>query len=409
MQRTTILTFFAGLFFTILAGVITSPTANAQYTVTVSAGGFDRVETVVSFTLPSSVGAGVYSMEDELGDETFVQVDNENRGWFILTELPAGSSKTYSMDTEPVSSSADKEVTSTVDPNTITFEAGDHTVLSYYHGENDPPADLDERYKRGGYLHPVYSPAGTALTNHLDTAMHPHHYGIWSAWTSTEFQGRTPDFWNIQDKTARVDHDSLETAWEGPVHGGLKAKNYFVDLTSSAPIIALNEEWEMKVFDATNNGDYLLFDLNLTHTANTAQPLTLPEYHYGGMGFRGHENWDNPENTTFLTSEGYDRSEANESRARWVHMGGMVDGKEAGIAVLSHPENFRAPQPIRVHPETPYFVFAPMQLGEMSIDPGTPYVMRYRYVTYDGDPDPKKLNRLWNDYAYPPGVTVEAP
>src|SRR5699024_451082 len=137
------------------------------------------------------------------------------------------------------------------------------------------------------------------------------------------------------------------------------------------------------------------------------QPLVLPEYHYGGMAFRGHKNWDDPEKVTFLTSEGYDRSSGNETRARWVHMGGMVDGQRAGIAVLSHPDNFRAPQPIRVHAETPYFVYAPMQLGEMAIEPGSPYVMRYRYVTYDGDPDPELLDRLWNDYAYPPGVTVE--
>lgn len=403
-----LITFFAGLLMVALIEVMTPSETFAQYRITVTAGGFDRTETVVSFTLPDPIDPGVYTMEDKSGNQTTVQVDQENKGWFILNELAAGSAKTYSLNTEsPSPSSAKGGVTSSVNPNTITFKAGGRTVLSYYHGENKPPEELDERYKRGGYLHPVYSPGGTALTNHLDTAMHPHHYGIWSAWTKTEFQGRAPDFWNIQDKTARVDHDSLEVAWEGPVHGGLKAKNYFVDLTSSAPVVALNEKWEMKVYDAESRNDYFMFDLKLTHTANTAQPLTLPEYHYGGMALRGHKNWDNPDNATFLTSEGYDRSTANETRAQWAHMGGMVDGKRAGIAVLGHPDNYRAPQPVRIHPKTPYFVFAPMQLGEMAIDPGSPYVMRYRYITYDGNPDPEKINRLWNDYAYPPGVTVE--
>lgn len=400
--------FFVGLLTVALIEVMFPSKAFGQYRVTVTSGGFDRTGTVVSFTLPDPIDPGVYTMEDESGNQTLVQVDGQNKGWFILKELSAGSSKTYNLDTEFISSSAaGSGVTSSVDPNTITFNAGEHPVLSYYHGENNPPEELDERYERGGYLHPVYSPGGTVLTNHLDTAMHPHHYGIWSAWTNTEFQGRTPDFWNIQDKTARVDRDSLEAAWEGPVHGGLKAKNYFVDLTSSAPVIALNEEWEMKVYNAESSKEYLMFDLKLTHTANTAQPLMLPEYHYGGMAFRGHKNWDNPDNATFLTSEGYDRGTANETRARWAHMGGIVDGKRVGIAVLSHPDNYRAPQPVRIHPGTPYFVFAPMQLGEMSIDPASPYVMRYRYITYDGDPDPEKINRLWNDYAYPPGVTVE--
>jgi hypothetical protein len=32
--------------------------------------------------------------------------------------------------------------------------------------------------------------------------------------------------------------------------------------------------------------------------------------------------------------------------------------------------------------------------------------MRYRYITYDGEPDPSELERLWLDYAYPPAVSI---
>ena len=52
------------------------------------------------------------------------------------------------------------------------------------------------------------------------------------------------------------------------------------------------------------------------------------------------------------------------------------------------------------------FQLCPTQLGEMTIEPGSPYVAKYRYVTYDGEPDVDLLNRLWRDYAYPPAVTV---
>src|SRR5699024_2173268 len=111
-------------------------------------------------------------------------------------------------------------------------------------------------------------------------------------------------------------------------------------------------------------------------------------------------------NVSFLTSKGYNRNNGNKTRARWVHIGGTVNGKLVGVAILGHPDNFRAPQPVRINPETPYMVFAPMQLGDMVIKPGSPYVMRYRFVTYDGKPDVERLNQLWNDYAYPVGVTV---
>jgi hypothetical protein len=201
--------------------------------------------------------------------------------------------------------------------------------------------------------------------------------------------------------------DSLEVAWEGPVHAGLKAKHHFVDLSAKAPVIALNEEWEVKVYPGAGNGEFLMFDLKVTQTANTAQPLVLPEYHYGGVGFRGHLDWNDPDNVTFLTSEGLGR-DGHGTRVKWTHIGGHSDGELAGIAIMSHPSNYRHPQTVRIHPDEPFFNFAPTQLGDMSIEPGTPYVVKYRYITYDGEPNPDQINQMWMDFAYPVGVTVRS-
>ncbi len=379
--------------------------------VTVTAGAFDRVGTVVSFRFPGAVSPGVYRMEDENGMPIHLQADSRNTGWFILDALKAGSSRSYKLIAGPLASTVSiGGVASSIGRKTISFQADGHAVLSYFHGENNLPGGLDELYRRGGYIHPAYSPAGVVLTNHLDTEVHPHHYGIWSAWTSTRFQGRTPDFWNVHDHTGRVQHaDSFDVSWEGPVHGGLRARNYFVDIAAQAPVVALNEELNLTVYNKkAGGGSYHLFDLKVTHTANTGQPLELPEYRYGGMAFRGHGNWNDPDNVSFLTSEGYDRENGNETRARWACMFGLVDGQHVGIAILGHPGNYRAPQPVRIHPNIPYFVFTPQQMGDMAIEPGSPYISRYRYVAFDGNPDPAELNRLWNDYAYPPGVTIVA-
>ncbi|MEX2368083.1 MAG: PmoA family protein [Balneolaceae bacterium] len=376
-----------------------------SYSVTVSAGEFDRAGTIVTFYFSEAMEPGVYRMKSESGEEVDVQVDEKNRGRFILDRLQAGASRTYRVSAGPVS--ADPAVSKRMDSNTLSFLSDGREVLSYYHSDNEPPAELDERYKRSGYIHPVYSPNGVLLTNHLNPDVHPHHSGIWSAWTNTRFQGRTPDFWNIHLNSGRVEGaDSLDVAWEGPVHGGFRARHHFIDLSSSAPVVALNEEWDVSVYRSPENGEYHLFDLVVTQSANTAQPLVLPEYRYGGVGFRGHVDWDDPDNVFFLTSEGLGR-DGHATRARWCHIGGYSEGELAGIAILGHPENFRHPQPMRIHPEEPFFNYAPTQLGDMVIEPGSPYVVRYRYVTYDGEPDPDELDRLWNDYAYPPGVTVK--
>ncbi|MDG5767689.1 PmoA family protein [Balneolales bacterium ANBcel1] len=381
----------------------------ASYTITVSAGSFDREETIVSLQFPGAVVPGYYQLTDDAGHSTALQVDDRNSGWFILDELPAGESKTYFFDgsqpMESVDEAADETVLPVVDPGTVTFTVNGNPVLNYFHGDNDPPAELDERYRRGGYIHPVYSPEGVELTSHLDPDGHPHHAGIWSAWTNTRFNGNTPDFWNIHQNTGRVDIDTMHTLWSGAVHGGFRARHHFYDLSGDEPAVALNEQWEVRVYRSPEATDVLFFDLEVTQTANTGHPLILPEYRYGGIGFRGHPDWGDPGNCSFLTSGGLGR-DGHATRARWAHIGGYTGGQLAGIAVLGHPSNYRFPQTMRIHPVDPFFNFAPTQLGDMRIDPGNPYVARYRFVTYDGDPDPGLIDRLWNDYAYPPGVTV---
>ncbi len=373
-----------------------------SYQISVSAGDFDRSNSVVSFYFPGEIEAGVYSITGDNGEEKPLQVDRNNRGWFILDDLSAGESKTFLLEGEK--SSAGSEVQYQTDENTIVIQNSGREVLSYYHGYNTIPDELDLDYKRGGYIHPVYSPAGTVLTNHLNVDMHPHHSGIWSAWTNTEFQGRTPDFWNIHNYTGRVNHaERLEETWQGPVFSGFRSHHFFEDFSGDEPVIALNEEWQVRVFKSPEG--YHKFDLVVSQTANTSSPLVLPEYRYGGVGFRGHKDWDDPDNCTFLTSDGLGR-DGNATRVNWTHIGGHSDGQLAGIAIMSHPSNFRHPQPVRIHPNEPFFNYAPQQLGEMSIEPGSPYVVRYRYITYDGEPDPEKLDKLWNDFAYPPGVTV---
>lgn len=382
--------------------------AAQQYQITVSAGGFDRIETIVSFPFPDDVEKGVYQIADPSGKTSLLQVDVSATGWFVLESLAAGYSRTYSLSTESeVRSESLKNISYSTDENTISYQTGQKEVLSYYYRDNNPPRELDDRYKRGGYIHPVYSPGGVELTSHLNVTHHPHHLGIWSAWTKTEFQGRTPDFWNFQDNTGSVQTgDSLLAAWEGPVQAGFRNNHFFIDQSAQDPVVALNEQWKVRVYPSSDGEDYLIFDLSITQTANTGRPLHLPVYHYGGLGVRGNAEWDNPQNVTFLTSGASDR-DGNATRIHWSHIGGLVDGQVAGMTMMGHPKNFRHPQPIRIHPEIPYFNFAPTQIGEMSIKTGAPYSAHYRFITYDGEPNSEQLDRLWNDFAYPPGVTIQ--
>jgi hypothetical protein len=250
-----------------------------------------------------------------------------------------------------------------------------------------------------------------------------HHHGIWSPWTKTKFQGRSPDFWNMgaNPKTGAEDFVALERTWNGPVHGGFDARLRMIDLSAPSPVVALNETWHVTAYnvpsmvqkDQRRDAPVTLvrmFDLEITQTCATSDPVLLPTYHYGGFGFRGAAEWNGKGDAAlFLTSEGVtDRIAGNNTRGRWCYLGGRIDGAIAGTAILGHPENFRAPQPMRLHPDMPYMSFVPQQLGDFAIEPGKPYVARFRFIAADGAPDRARLDALWNGYAISAVVKLEA-
>ena len=67
--------------------------------------------------------------------------------------------------------------------------------------------------------------------------------------------------------------------------------------------------------------------------------------------------------------------------------------------ILIHPDNFRFPQPLRLNPKNPQLCVAPSQDGDWAIEPGKPYVSRYRILVVDGPADAKWINEQWDAYA----------
>jgi hypothetical protein len=365
---------------------------------TVSAGKHDRKDVIISFAYPENANGNV--LVDESGNDIIIQRSEPRTAWFVLGELKNGESKTYSLVQKKI-----EEVEAAVKAQragtAVNVSVGGKAVLSYQ-GEKTPlPEGFEPQLQRGGYIFPIFTPGGKLVVDGYPPN-HKHHHGIWWAWTKTEFEGRKPDFWNMLGKNATVEFVSLEQTWEGSVHGGLAAKHRFVDLGVPGGKAVLNEIWQVRIYNAGTK--HRIFDLISTQECATDSPLTQLKYLYGGLGVRGHRDWNQKNADLFLTSEGKDRSNGNETRGRWCRMSGKVEGGTCSIAILDHPANFRAPQPMRLNPDQPFFAYAPSQLGDWKIEPGKPYVSQYRFVVSDGETDPKELDRLWNDYAEPPVV-----
>jgi hypothetical protein len=387
----------------------------AQFTV--EAGPLDRRDSPTSVPLPPSLadraleigGAGAWYP---------LALDPDGEGHFLLPALKKGQRRTLTLREarSPARAHFGRSVVVSKDDDGLWLTVGGKRLLRYQ-ARPAAPAGMREDFLRGGYLHPVFTPSGVLVTDDYP-ADHKHHHGIWTAWTHTEYEGRTPDFWNMGQRKARKDHVSIGDTFSGADAGGFIARLSSTDLQATPPRVVIDERWKVIAYRMPARSGarraYHLFDLEWTDTVLGSSPLKLPEYRYGGLGVRGPIDWLGETQTTFLTSEGKDRQSAENSPARWCHMGGLVRGKEsgnpasklAGIAALDHPANFRHPQPLRISPNQPYFVYSPMKAGPFTIEAGKPFVSRYRFVVSDGPADPALLERLWQDFARPPTVTA---
>jgi hypothetical protein len=382
--------------------------------VRVEAGRVDRLDSVVSFALPpfitgESLQLRLEEVDDGDGPTIPLQIDRDRRAWFVLDSLKAGEARQYTIEPTLDREERQPRVDVKGERDGLTLRVLQRPVLRYQADRSDPPRpDIKPIYRRGGYLHPVRTPSGRIVTDDYPPA-HLHHHGIWAAWAKTVFQGRTPDFWRMGDGTGSVEFESLIDTWSGRVQGGFKANHRYVDLTAPTPTTVLMETWEVSLYGVglrPAGSAYRMFDLVLTQELVTSSPLALPEFLYGGVAFHGARSWDGAGGAQVLTSEGKTRANGDTMRARWCYIGGIVSGANAGLAMLGHPGNMRAPQPARMYATEPFLNFAPTQAGRLDLLINRPFVARYRFVTLDGPPDLALIERLWRDYAEPVVVSV---
>jgi len=341
------------------------PAPAAALRVTVRAGEFSRKGAIVSFPVPEAAREW-HRLETEAGVAVPFQPDRDRRGWFVLDELKAGETKVFRLQ---AGASADPVVEVKQDGSRVWLTAKGQRVAAYQTTPSSPPPGVAAHYAHGAYLHPVHTPAGRLVTGDYPPD-HKHQRGIFFAWTHTEFEGRTPDFWNMgkgsdAKVTAATEFVRLERSWKGAVQGGFVSRHRFVDRLAPTPKTMLDEQWQVTLYAApVSGGKAWLLDFVSIQECAGSSPVKLPKYYYGGLGVRGQAAWDPVDAVKFLTSNGDDRKQGDASKANWVHMGGQVDGAPAGLAVLIHPANFRAPQPLRLNPKNPQLCVAPSATGD---------------------------------------------
>ncbi len=393
-------------------------------TITVDAGEHTRIDTPVSVTL-DGIPLG-------FPDEKFhlVEVGNAKKNpipvqfeqgsppklWFILSgKTEAGSKRAYELYAGDDGTNI-VNIETKKDHKRLVVQREEDRILSYQHAVMPAPVNIGKvpeehrsLLERSGFIYPIWSPRGNIVTE-IHPKDHIHHFGIWMPWTHTKYEGNLVDFWNIDDGTGTVRFSKFISTTQGPVYGGFQVEQDHVALkTSTGEKVILKEVWDIRAYNIGGpEKDYWLWDFKSTQRNITDIPLHQDKWHYGGFAYRGARQWSGP-TSAYLTSEGKTRADANGTRVRWCDMSGSIDGQWEGVAIMSNPNNFQHPEPIRIIPDDDYvyFVYCPSVVGEWEMKPGEDHIFRYRLYVHEGKANNEDNERVWNDYAEPPQAEIK--
>lgn len=388
----------------------------------VEAGEYQRINTPVyvnmeGITTSDSLSFRLFEKINGQMEEKSFQIEPGyvSQLWLILDGTTEPGSKRefflFSNEPEPV----ENIITSTFTGDNIILKKENSEILHYQASVLYPPEGVDTVFKRSGFIHPLISPSGNVLTR-IWAPDHYHHFGIWNPWTKAKIDDHVTDFWNLFSKQGTVKFAGINSIINGPVYGGFSIKQDHIDFQGADPEkLALNEVWDVRAWntDPVPGLDAYIVDLTTFLSVAGSSPVIMEAYRYGGgIGFRATEEWTK-DNSTVLTSEGKTRVNADGTRSRWTDINGSFENKgNSGIVFFSHPANREHPEPMRVWPENSngrgdvYFEFTPIRLKEWQLHPGNLYRLKYRMMVYDGKIDKTTAERLWNDFAFPPIVTI---
>lgn len=293
----------------------------------------------------------------------------------------------------------------------LTLTGNGQPLLRYHYGTVYPPAGIDTVFRRSGFIHPLWSPRGQALSR-IHAPDHYHHWGLWNPWTHVLFEKDTVDFWNLGLKKGTVRFARFLSTTEGPVYAEFRALHEHVVLKAGGgEKVALNEVQSVRVYRTAPGQNYYLADITIQLSPAGPSPVLLLEYRYGGLGLRATADW-NRENSRVLTSEGKGRKEADGSTARWCMVQGAVGGDQAGLVMMSYPTNYNYPEPLRVWPEDAngrgdvFLNFSPTKNRNWELLPGREYLLRYRLLVFNDTMAPEKAEAAWQHFGALPPLKV---
>jgi len=258
-------------------------------------------------------------------------------------------------------------------------------VFVYNYAPVDPPAGVDEHFRRGNYIHPLYSPDGAVVTEDFPKD-HYHHRGVFWAWPNCHAKGRKLNVWELQSGRSVFDTwTALEVARD---HVHLEAQSTWkFDDDGLAPI---GERVAIVVHPTADRQRAIDFELSFTNIVDTdvtfqgsdasAGAAGTGAKGYGGFCFRPNAN---SKPFTITAQEGVMADDRMSCDTPWADISWGVDEKR-GVAIFQHPANPGYPHPGWILRHYGFLGASWPHNDPHTLGPGESFTLRYRLLVHEG-------------------------
>lgn len=247
-------------------------------------------------------------------------------------------------------------------------------------------ADVYKPYVRGVWTRP-----GGVNPFRDSPPDHKHHRALMLAWNVDGVE-----FWAEGPGVGRLVHRAFGGFGVEPGEARLAET---IDWTAPDGRRLLEEVRRLRVGPDPETGGMLLDWRSVFRVPLGRLRATVTGRAYHGLGIRFQPAWDRT--ARFLTPRGTAGVDGtNEKSFPWC---AVLAGTEAGsqtVAVLAHPSN---PRPAdwftMVEPFTYISATLAVDARPLEVEPDRPLQIRYAVLVAEGESEPKRIDRLWKEWA----------
>ncbi len=270
-------------------------------------------------------------------------------------------------------------------------------VLVYNYTLVTPPAGVDAKFRRAGYIHPLYGLDGETLTQDFPID-HRHHRGIFWAWPNSTIGEKPIDVWALEG--VREVHEAWLTKEAGADKAEIAVRNAWVFDTNPADP-QVRETVRFTVLPASDRGRAIDFDITVENVAKadfTIRGATTQNKGYGGFCFR-------PDATrmpmTFTDAKGGVPEDVLVDETPWADVSFPVkkgEAKLSGAAIFEHPRNPGYPFPGWILRHYGFLGASWPHTNPHTLKPGETFQLRYRLYVHRGNAEDAKVKDAFDAY-----------